>query len=107
MPLGRRLEDGLDRGHRAHRRAARVAAAGVGVHPVFHATRPVTDFASAKRADTARFGRFFHELLDRGVYLPPAQLEAGFISAAHTENDIDAFIAAADPAMKASIGPRQ
>ena len=62
----------------------------------------MTDFASAKRSDTARFGRFFHALLDRGVYLVPAQLEAAFISAAHTEADIDAFVTAAGEALAAS-----
>ena len=49
---------------------------------------PVTDFESAKKSDTARFGRFFHFLLDRGVYFPPSQYEAGFVSAAHSEEDI-------------------
>lgn len=49
---------------------------------------PVTDFESAKRSDTARFGRFFHFLLEHGVYFPPSQFEAGFLSTAHTDRDI-------------------
>jgi glutamate-1-semialdehyde 2,1-aminomutase len=49
---------------------------------------PITDFESAKRSDTARFGRLFHFLLERGVYFPPSQFEAGFVSAAHTDRDI-------------------
>ncbi len=49
---------------------------------------PVTDFESAKRSDIARFGRFFHFLLEHGVYLPPSQFEAGFLSTAHTDRDI-------------------
>jgi glutamate-1-semialdehyde 2,1-aminomutase len=69
---------------------------------LFFTPDPVTDFASAKRCDMARFGRFFHALLDRGVYLVPAQLEAAFISAAHTEADIDSFVKAASEALAAS-----
>ena len=48
----------------------------------------VTDWESAKRSDTARFAKFFHFVLDRGVYLAPSQFEAGFVSAAHSEDDI-------------------
>jgi glutamate-1-semialdehyde 2,1-aminomutase len=48
----------------------------------------VTDWESAKRADTRRFGQFFHWMLDRGIYLAPSQFEAGFISVAHSEQDI-------------------
>jgi glutamate-1-semialdehyde 2,1-aminomutase len=66
---------------------------------LFFSEGPVTDFASAKRADNARYAGFFHHMLSRGVYLPPAQLEAGFISLAHREADIDAFVAAADEAL--------
>jgi glutamate-1-semialdehyde 2,1-aminomutase len=54
----------------------------------FFSSEPVTDWDSAKRCDTARFGKFFHFILDRGVYLAPSQFEAGFVSAAHTEEDI-------------------
>jgi len=61
----------------------------------FFSSEPVTDWDSAKRCDTARFGEFFHFMLDRGVYLAPSQFEAGFVSAAHTEEDIAATVAAA------------
>ena len=54
----------------------------------FVTPEPVTDFQSAKRSDVARFAEFFHWMLDRGVYLPPSQFEAAFVSAAHTEEDI-------------------
>jgi glutamate-1-semialdehyde 2,1-aminomutase len=54
----------------------------------FFTDGPVTDWESAKRSDTARFGRFFHFMLDRGVYMAPSQFEAGFISSAHSEDDI-------------------
>jgi glutamate-1-semialdehyde 2,1-aminomutase len=49
---------------------------------------PITDFESAKRSDTSRFGRLFHFILEKGVYFPPSQFEAGFVSAAHTDGDI-------------------
>jgi glutamate-1-semialdehyde 2,1-aminomutase len=54
----------------------------------FFTPGPVTDWASAERSDKAEFARLFHFLLDRGVYLAPSQFEAGFISTAHTEEDI-------------------
>ena len=49
---------------------------------------PVRNYEEAKRSDTGAFGRFFQQLLDRGVYLPPSQFEAMFLSAAHTPSDI-------------------
>jgi glutamate-1-semialdehyde 2,1-aminomutase len=61
----------------------------------FFTDEPVTDYESAKKSDTARFGQFFHHMLERGVYLAPSQFEAGFVSAAHTEEDIDLTVAAA------------
>jgi glutamate-1-semialdehyde 2,1-aminomutase len=100
--LGQRLQAGLEKAIARGATAARVQRLG-SAFTIFFTGERVTDFASAKRADSARFGRFFHHLLDRGVYLPPAQLEAGFISAAHTEADIDAFVTAADAAFADSI----
>ncbi len=61
----------------------------------FFSSTPVTDWESAKTCDTARFGKFFHFLLERGVYIAPSQFEAGFISAAHTEEDIRSTVTAA------------
>jgi glutamate-1-semialdehyde 2,1-aminomutase len=55
----------------------------------------VTDYAGATGCDQARFKVFFHAMLDRGVYLAPSAFEAGFVSAAHSETDIAATIAAA------------
>ncbi len=51
----------------------------------FFTTQPVRDYQSALRADTARYGRFFRAMLARGVYPPPSQFEAWFLSGAHTE----------------------
>jgi glutamate-1-semialdehyde 2,1-aminomutase len=89
-------------------RAARAAGVAVTVNrvaslfTVFFCAGPVTDYASARTADTAAFARFFHALLDRGFYFPPAQLEAAFVSLAHSEADIDATIAAAREAFGAA-----
>ena len=83
------------------------APAGITVNRVgsmftfFFTDGPVTDYESAKRSDTARFGRFFRAMLERGVYLPPSQFEAAFVSAAHTEEDIRQTIAAARDAFNA------
>lgn len=54
----------------------------------FFTPDPVVDYETAKRADAARFARYFHWMLDRGVYLAPSQFEAGFVSSAHSESDI-------------------
>ena len=62
---------------------------------VFFANGPVTDFESAARSDTAAFADFFWHMLSRGVYLAPSQYEAGFISAAHSEADLERTFEAA------------
>jgi glutamate-1-semialdehyde 2,1-aminomutase len=86
---------------------ARVAAsAGVSVRlnrvgsmrTAFFTDAPVTDYASARRCDTLRYARFFQAMLERGVYLPPSQFEAAFVSAAHGESEIAYTIAAAEAA---------
>jgi glutamate-1-semialdehyde 2,1-aminomutase len=61
---------------------------------------PVTDFASAMRSDTARYARFFRALLERGVYIAPAQFEAMFVSTAHTDEHIDRTVAACTEAFR-------
>jgi glutamate-1-semialdehyde 2,1-aminomutase len=66
---------------------------------LFFASEPVTDYDTAKKSDTARFGRFFWAMMDRGVYLPCSQFEAAFLSAAQTEAQIDETIAAAQVAL--------
>jgi glutamate-1-semialdehyde 2,1-aminomutase len=83
------------------------APAGVTVNRVgsmftfFFTGGPVTDYESAKRSDTARFGRFFRAMLDCGIYLAPSQFEAAFLSAAHSEEDIRKTVAAAREAFLA------
>ena len=62
----------------------------------FFVDAPVTDYASARRADTKRYARFFHAMLERGVYLAPSQFEAVFMSSAHSEREIAETVAAAE-----------
>jgi glutamate-1-semialdehyde 2,1-aminomutase len=66
----------------------------------FFCPEAVTDYVSAKRSDTQAYARFFHAMLDRGVYFAPSQFEAGFMSLAHTEADIDATLNAASDAFR-------
>jgi len=61
----------------------------------FFTPDPVTDWESAKRSNTAGFAKFFHWMLERGIYLAPSQFEAGFVSAAHSEADIAVTVEAA------------
>jgi glutamate-1-semialdehyde 2,1-aminomutase len=76
--------------------AAAAAKAGVKIRvsrvasllTVFFAASPVADYESAKRADTEAFGKFFHVLLAAGIYWPPSQFEAAFVSLTHSEEDI-------------------
>ncbi len=98
--LARRLCEGMAGVFRRHGAPHAVASAG-SMFGFFFADGPVTDLASAKRSDTALYARFFHAMLDRGFYFAPSQFEAGFLSLAHTESDIDRTIAAADEAMAA------
>ena len=88
------------------RRAA--AAAGVPLNvqsfgsmfTPFFVDGPVTDYASALKADKAAYGRFFHRMLKRGVYLPPAQWEAAFVCCAHSGRELDAAVKAAREALR-------
>jgi glutamate-1-semialdehyde 2,1-aminomutase len=70
---------------------------------IFFTEQPVTDYESAKRSDTAKFGRFFRLMLERGIYLAPSQFEAAFLSAAHSEQDIDRTIDAARESFALSV----
>jgi len=59
---------------------------------IFFTSAPVADYDSAKKSDTARFADFHRHALERGIYLPPSQFEAAFVSAAHTDQDIQTTI---------------
>jgi glutamate-1-semialdehyde 2,1-aminomutase len=88
--------------------AARIAGMPVtinvvtGMLTVFFSEDPVTDLETAKASDTARFARFFHEMLERGVYLPPSQFEAWMLSLAHSEDDIVMTVEAALESFRAA-----
>jgi glutamate-1-semialdehyde 2,1-aminomutase len=69
----------------------------------FFTNGPVRDYASAKTSDTAMFGRFFHGMLSRGIYLAPSQYEAGFMSLAHTDAEITRTIEAAREAFAEAV----
>jgi len=72
---------------------------------LFLGTERVTNGEEARGADTAAFAKFFHAMIERGIYLPPSQFEAMFISLAHSDSEIDATIAAARESF-ASMAPR-
>jgi glutamate-1-semialdehyde 2,1-aminomutase len=68
---------------------------------LFFTAEPVRNYSDAKRSDTTRYARFFREMLDRGIFLAPSQFEAGFVSAAHTSENISRTIAAARDSLQA------
>jgi glutamate-1-semialdehyde 2,1-aminomutase len=86
--LGARMEQGLRTASDKTGVPLTVNRVGSMLTAFFCATA-VTDWNSADRADRARYGRFFHAMLERGVYLAPSQFEAAFVSLAHTERDLD------------------
>ena len=98
----RRLEDGIERAAEAS--GAMVVTARLrSLLTAFFTSNLPADYESAKRADTERFAMFFNALLARGIYWPPSQFEAAFVSLAHSDDDIEATIAAIGEAI-ASVG---
>jgi len=98
--LGARLEAGLVEHVRAKKIEACVQRVG-SMFTLFFGEGPIRSWDDAKACDTARFGRYHAAMLARGVYLPPSQFEAAFLSAAHTEADVDATLRAAGEALSA------
>ena len=92
--LGERLASGLMEAANAAGIEHTLARVG-SMMTLFFNKEPVTNWDLASGCDTDRFGRYFHGLLDRGVYMPCSQYEALFISAAHTDEDINTTIASA------------
>lgn len=70
---------------------------------MFFTEEIVDDFNSAVKSDTVLYGKYFHEMLNRGIYLAPAQFEALFISTAHTKEDLDKTITAHKEALRATL----
>jgi len=97
--LGSRLELGLRMAAEAVDVPAQVQRVGSMIS-VFFTDMPVSDFDDAMTTNKALFGRLFHALLSRGVYLPPSALEAWFLNAAHTESDIDQTVEAFEFALR-------
>jgi glutamate-1-semialdehyde 2,1-aminomutase len=91
------IGDGLQAAFDRAGAPARVQRAG-NLFSVFMAAEPVGDYDAARRQDTAAYARFFHAMLDRGVYLPPSAFEAWFVSIVHTDAEVDRVLAAADEA---------
>jgi glutamate-1-semialdehyde 2,1-aminomutase len=71
---------------------------------LFFAPGPMVDFASVKRSDTKRYGLFFHAMRERGVFIPPAQFEAWFLSTAHTDADLRRTARAAGESLAIAFG---
>ena len=96
--LAARLAAGLDQTAIAAGVPHSVARVG-SMMTLFFSDQPVSDWPSASRCDTKRFAKYFWGLIKRGVYMPCSQFEALFVSAAHSEKDIDETIAAAREAL--------
>jgi glutamate-1-semialdehyde 2,1-aminomutase len=99
--LGTRLAAGISQAAAQAKLPLRVQRVGSMLTPFF-CEDPVTDEASAKKSDTAAYGRFFHGLLEHGVYPPPAQFEAWFVSLAHSDADVDSALKAISEALRHS-----
>ena len=97
-----RLARGLAESAMRHRVPLTTAHSGT-MWGFFFRAEPVRSFADAKAADIGRFRRFFHAALERGVYLAPSAFEAGFMSAAHGDVEIDLTLERLDAALAASV----
>jgi glutamate-1-semialdehyde 2,1-aminomutase len=99
--LGARLQNGFERA--IAKRGVEACVQRVGsMITLFFTKGPVQSWTDAKACDTKTFGRWHAAMLDRGVYWPPSQFEAAFVSGAHTESDIDQAVAAADESLAGS-----
>jgi glutamate-1-semialdehyde 2,1-aminomutase len=98
--LGSALSAGLTRILAGHGVAGCVQRVG-SMFTLFFGIDQARNLADVQRTDRERFRRFFHGMLKRGFYLPPSPFEAAFLSLAHTEQDVQDFLAAADEVLRA------
>ena len=97
--LGAQLADGLAGAARDAGVALQVNAFGSVLTPFF-TDQPVRDYQSALTSNTEAYGRFFRGMLERGIYPPPSQFEAWFLSGAHTPRDVEKTVKAARDVLK-------
>jgi len=91
------LENGLKEAMKSTGKSFQINRVG-SMMTLFFNSEEVNSYEAAVKSDTVLYGKFFHELLNRGIYLPPAQFEAFFVSTAHTKEDLDKTIKAASEA---------
>ena len=96
----RQLTDGLEQAAKQHGVAFSAQSIG-GMFGLYFRATPPTSYAEVMTCDKVAFNRFFHEILNAGIYLAPSAFEAGFVSSAHTAADIEQTIAAASKIFKA------
>jgi len=97
--MGRKVEEGMIEAAREAGVPIRLNRVG-SMMTAFFTAGEVSDYATAKASDTARYAEFFRGMLERGVYLAPSQFEAAFISLAHSKEDLEATREAAEEAFK-------
>jgi glutamate-1-semialdehyde 2,1-aminomutase len=93
--ISKRITDGLAAAMSEAEQVGRIQRVGSMFTLFFNDGSPLRNFADVKKADHAKFGRFFHGMLERGVYFPPSGYEAVFVSLAHTDEDIERTLEAA------------
>jgi glutamate-1-semialdehyde 2,1-aminomutase len=104
--LAAALGDGLAEAFEGAGLPATVQRAG-NLFSVFMTDRPVADYQAARGQDVAAYARFFHAMLERGVYLPPSAFEAWFVSTVHGEAEVDRVLTAAGEAARVAAAPGQ
>jgi len=102
LSMAERLADGLGAVFGEAGIPAQIARSG-SLFSLFFTDGPVRDYREAKAADHGRYARFFHRMLEEGIYLPPSGYEAWFVSAAHGEDEVSRALHAAERAA-AAIG---